>query len=412
MKYATVCSGVEAPSVAWEGLGWKPVFFSQFDPEHDYTYKADFPSRVLAHHYPDVPNLGNMLEINGSDYANSIDLVCGGTPCQDFSLAGKRAGMAGSRGNLTLAYVELLGSIKPTWFVWENVPGVLSSNRGRDFGAFLGAVAKLGYGYAYRTLDAQFFGVPQRRRRVFVIGHIGGNWKSPAEVLFEPESLPWNIETGGNRIKANSRKTKSDAGRNSGKGLDWPAKLASKVDANFADKRGCNNQHIANGASLFVMAHGQKNAELIAGQCPALTCNHESPIIFQSKASAMQYMNPSGVALTLDKSKSEGLAVCFSQNLRNEVRIMKVVGALAAQPGMKQTSYLQLENHVRRITPLEAERLQGFPDNYTFIPEKTKTGIAADSPRYKAMGNSMAVPVMRWIGERINKIHNQNKSEL
>ena len=186
MRYATVCSGIEAPSQAWHGLGWKPVWFSEIEA---------FPSAVLNHHYPEVPNLGDMTKLNKDERyqksAGAIDVFCGGTLCQSFSVAGLRKGLADPRGNLALHFLRIVDDLRPRWVVWENVPGVLSSSGGRDFGSFLGALGQLGYGFAYRVLDAQYFGVAQRRRRVFVVGYIGG-WRGAAAVLFDTESLRGN----------------------------------------------------------------------------------------------------------------------------------------------------------------------------------------------------------------------------
>ena len=186
MKYLSVCSGVEAATVAWHDLGFEPVAFSEIEK---------FPSEVLNYHYPNVPNLGDMTKYKEWNLNDSIDLLVGGTPCQSFSVAGLRKGLEDPRGNLMLTYVGILDKFRPQWCVWENVPGVLSSNGGRDFGSFLGALVELGYGFSYRVLDAQHFGVPQRRRRVFVVGCLG-NWISPAKVLFEPESLRRNNTKG------------------------------------------------------------------------------------------------------------------------------------------------------------------------------------------------------------------------
>jgi len=169
MKYLSVCSGIEAATVAWHHMGWQPVGFSEIEK---------FPSQVLAHHYPDVPNLGDMTKYKEWDLG-TVDLLVGGTPCQSFSVAGLRKGLDDPRGNLALVYCGILDHFRPRWFVWENVPGVLSSGGGRDFGSFLGAVAELGYGFAYRVLDAQWFGVAQRRRRVFVVGYLG-DWRRAA----------------------------------------------------------------------------------------------------------------------------------------------------------------------------------------------------------------------------------------
>ena len=320
MRYLSVCSGIEAATCAWHHLGWQPVAFSEVEP---------FPCAVLAHHYPDVPNLGDMTKFKEwPDYANSpIDLLVGGTPCQSFSVAGLRKGLDDPRGNLMLVFGAIAKRYRPRWLVWENVPGVLSSGGGRDFGAFLGTLAELGYGFAYRVLDAQYFGVAQRRRRVFVVGYLG-DWQPAAAVLFERESLCG--------YPAPSRETRQDVAPT-----------------------------IRSGAANGGPGHGQRSGD------------------------------------TRDELIVPGLTptVAFAQNTRDEVREMEVVGALAARPGMKQTSYIRKGMQVRRLTPRECERLQGFPDDYTNIRPKGKD--TPDGPRYKALGNSMAVPVMRWIGERI-----------
>ena len=178
MKYGSVCSGVEAATAAWHPLGWEPQWFSEIEK---------FPSAVLDHHYPDVPNYGDMTKFKDWN-ADTIDLLVGGTPCQSFSIAGLRKGLEDPRGNLMLTYLAMAEQLKPKWLVWENVPGVLSSNGGKDFGTFLSALGEIGYGFAYRVLDAQYFGLAQRRKRVFVVGYLG-DWRRAAAVLFEPESL-------------------------------------------------------------------------------------------------------------------------------------------------------------------------------------------------------------------------------
>jgi DNA (cytosine-5)-methyltransferase 1 len=178
MRYASICSGIEAATVAWHSLAWTPALFAEIDK---------FPSRVLAHHYPEVPNVGDFTKIQKDEHG-PIDILVGGTPCQDFSVAGPRAGMDGGRGQLTVEFAHLAGRLRPRWLVWENVPGVLSIDGGWAFGTFLGMLGQLGYGVAYRILDAQYLGVPQRRRRVFVVGHLG-DWRRAAAVLFERHSL-------------------------------------------------------------------------------------------------------------------------------------------------------------------------------------------------------------------------------
>jgi DNA (cytosine-5)-methyltransferase 1 len=336
IRYGSVCSGVEAATVAWHPLGWKPQWFSEIEA---------FPSAVLAHHYPNVPNHGDMTNFKEWN-DDPIDLLVGGTPCQSFSVAGLRKGLDDPRGNLMLTYLAIAARYKPRWVAWENVPGVLSSNKGRDFGTFLGALGQLGYGFAYRVLDAQYFGVAQRRRRVFVVGYLG-DWRRAAAVLFERESLsghPAPSQSQGKDIAGTFKACASSGG-----------------SSNSAD-------HAAAGYMIPVAkcltARGAGG-----GNCDPETSNM-IPVAFGWQNSASQGDSVSEhVTPTLDKSKTPGVT-----------------------DGMS----------VRRLTPRECERLQGFPDDYTLIPYRNK--LAADGPRYKAMGNSMAVPVMRWIGERIQMV--------
>jgi DNA (cytosine-5)-methyltransferase 1 len=279
MRYGSVCSGIEAATAAWHGLGWKPSFFSEIEA---------FPRAVLAHHYPDVPLHGDFTTIVGDEY-EPIDLLVGGTPCQSFSIAGLRGGLDDDRGNLALEFLRLAQRTRPKWLVWENVPGVLSSNGGRDFGSIIGGMVECGYGIAYRVLDAQYFGVAQRRRRVFVVGCLG-DAASAAAVLFERHSLQGH--------------TKQSISQRQGAGWVFP---------------------------------------------------------------------------------------CLTR---------RGPGCLREEEG-----FIVAGNRVRHLTPIECERLQGFSDNYTAIPWRKKLITECpDGPRYKALGNSMAVPVMRWIGERINLV--------
>lgn len=188
MRFGSLCSGIDAASVAWNPLGWKAAWFSEID---------NFASTVLRARYPDVPNLGDMTAMDFCERAaanGAIDVLVGGTPCQSFSIQGLRGGLDDARGNLCLRFVQIVRDLNPRWIVWENVVGVLSSNGGRDFGTFLGALAKLGYGWAYRVLDAQHFGVAQRRQRVFLVGCFG-DWRQPAGVLFDSQACATNAQT-------------------------------------------------------------------------------------------------------------------------------------------------------------------------------------------------------------------------
>jgi DNA (cytosine-5)-methyltransferase 1 len=336
VRYLSVCSGIEAATVAWHHMGWQPVAFSDIEA---------FPSAVLAHHYPHVPNLGDMTKFEEWNL-EPVDLLVGGTPCQSFSVAGLRKGLADPRGNLMLTFLAIAQRHRPRWIVWENVPGVLSSNGGRDFGAFLGALGELGYGFAYRVLDAQWFGVAQRRRRVFVVGHLG-SWQRAAAVLFERESVRRDIAPSrekGQEIAASTRAGVANSG-SWWDGSDVAATL-TKQNANGAQRMPDKDNF---GAVL------QPVTQLIG---------------FYSN---LGY-------------QGGGFEIGVSPTTK--------VGSVTAVATSMQ---------VRRLTPIECERLQGFPDNYTNIPWRKKDK-SPDGPRYKALGNSMAVPVMRWIGERIERV--------
>jgi len=180
MKYLSVCSGLGGAELAFLPLGWECVGVSEVDAA---------ASAVLKARFPHIPNLGDFTKIGVED-VGSVDLLVGGTPCQDFSVAGLRKGMDGDRGQLTIEFARLAERLRTRWVVWENVPGVLSIDEGRAFGTFLAILGKFGYGFAYRILDAQYLGVPQRRRRVFVVGYLG-DWRCAAAVLFEQHSLQW-----------------------------------------------------------------------------------------------------------------------------------------------------------------------------------------------------------------------------
>jgi DNA (cytosine-5)-methyltransferase 1 len=374
VRYLSVCSGVEAATVAWHPLGWEPVAFSEIEK---------FPSEVLKHHYPDVPNLGDMTKYKEWDFGTSgLDLLVGGTPCQSFSVAGLRKGIEDPRGNLALVYCGILDKFRPKWFVWENVPGVLSSGKGRDFGSLLGAMAELGYSCAYRVLDAQYFGVPQRRKRVFIVGHLG-DWRNPAKVLFESESLSRNNKESKKQRKdiAATITARFGASRNNHEELApvWPQDKASTLNASFGSKLGLENQHINSGAPLFVPAYvADKAATLLASGAGTSRPGNDSTADSQYIAHAFKVRGGSG------------------QGGKGYLGSDETAFTLATM----QDQYLGIGSMaVRRLTPKECERLQGFPDDYTNIKDK-----CPDGPRYKAMGNSMAVPVMQWIGKRIQMV--------
>lgn len=467
MKYGSVCSGVEAASVAWHPLGWEPQWFSEIEK---------FPSAVLGHHYPNVPNLGDMTKFKEWPNDRPIDVLVGGTPCQSFSVAGLRKGLDDPRGNLMLTYLAIAERYRPRWLVWENVPGVLSSNKGRDFGTFLGALGKLGYGFAYRVLDAQYFGVAQRRKRVFVVGYLG-DWRRAAAVLFERESLsghpapsreagervaptvtqgPPFSRTGNQRVEteaivpmvAGSLDTQCGGGKlthqsaNNGHLIleketmgTITARMFAALGARDVEEGALHpvafdayNQELTGDVSKTVAAradqdtasciamresgHGYWMQDTIAGTLRAEGENRSSRpshvIAFGAQNSANQGGSVSTeVTPTLDKSKTPAVAY-------DTTNITSLKNGSNPKPGdpcftlaKGQHPPLLASMQVRRLTPTECERLQGFPDNYTQIAWRGKiSDDCPDGPRYKAMGNSMAVPVMRWIGERINAVEN------
>ena len=474
MKYLSVCSGIEAASVAWHNLGWKPVAFSEIEK---------FPSAVLAHQYPSVPNVGDMTKFNEWNFDEKINLLVGGTPCQSFSVAGLRKGLEDPRGNLALTYVGILDKFRPQWFVWENVPGVLSSNGGRDFGSFLGALVELGYGFAYRVLDAQYFGVAQRRRRVFVVGYLG-DWRPAAEVLFEPESLRGNPAPSRKQgqevtgtiaarfgISRNNHEECVATFDRQSSGAYGTAPVASTVSA----------RDYKSASDLISQPVYMGNAEGGAQEVPFLTCHNlggtagisnQTPLVGQPVSTARM--------VSFGEYKDDGTASTMKQRDYKDATDLVAYGIPGNWIGRKpenggnatepipfgvgeepdtahclrsgaskadkheSTTYIaqpipfdttQITSPlnysspkagdpchplaagahipsiatnmaVRRLTPVECERLQGFPDNYTNIPWR-KAVESPDGPRYKALGNSMAVPVMSWIGKRIEEYEQQ-----
>ena len=560
MRYLSLFSGIEAASVAWHPLGWDPVAFAEVEP---------FPSAVLAERFPNVPNFGDVTKFKEWNIDGSIDLIVGGSPCQSFSVAGLRKGMDDPRGNLALTYLAIVEKYRPEWIVWENVPGVLSSNGGRDFGSFLGALDEIGYGYAWRVLDAQYVrtpdyprAVPQRRRRVFVVGNLR-DWRRAAAVLFDSESLCGNPPP--------SRKKRQDPPTYVGEGIEGDSRLihasaVSTVDAKNKIDRG-DTQHaermiVESTATAFsfdsLSSNSMKSANPISGcnevevsKCldttnPEPSKNQGGIAVVQSTATAFKirggsevetgeqggtpgrkagkgYLGSDELAFTVASVQDQNI-YCY-ENHGTDSRItplsqdepsptvaarwgtggnnqalvqqmtyerhdqdgrikeidiaptihskadnacdLPLVQAVAFEPGsiarnagpageesvcptlrsnmgdnqpaVRIEDALPLKDpkdlivdakrrqngigyvnepsftlrsqiipgvcasmQVRRLTPLECERLQGFPDNWTQIPWRKKSAEdCPDGPRYKAIGNSMAVNVMQWIGLRI-----------
>ncbi|KUQ86075.1 DNA cytosine methyltransferase [Enterobacter genomosp. O] len=487
VSYGSVCSGIEAASVAWYCLDWQPAWFAEIEK---------FPSAVLAYRWPDVSNLGDMTKIAAAIRAGKIeapDVLVGGTPCQAFSVAGLRNGLADERGQLTLAFVELVNAIdekrreqgkSPVIVVWENVPGVFSS-KDNAFGCFLAGLAgescalespgkRWSYaGYvlgperaiAWRVLDAQFFGVAQRRRRVFVVATARGDI-DPAKILFESEGLRRNSPPGREKAKAVAALTSNGVGvcgaddNQAQAGHLIPECVTGDISHTLkAEGFDGSEDGTGSGTPIIAMAHGQGGAEIKTDNTAlTLTCNHEAPIVFSSNGHA-SFAPGVGALRAKSGADHETLAIHGTQDPdtlkdlahtlgRNHGQENAVVYAFKAGQGAKaggigwaeeQSPTLTAASNgsnlspsvmknmaVRRLTPVECERLQGFPDNHTLIPTEKRKQItadeyaylrhhrpeltaeqafrlAADGPRYKAIGNSMAVPVMRWIGSRIQE---------
>ena len=421
MRYGSVCSGVEAATVAWRPLGWEPQWFSEIEK---------FPSAVLAHHYPDVPNYGDMTQFKEWPNDRSIDLLVGGTPCQSFSVAGLRKGLDDPRGNLMLTHLAIAAQYRPKWLVWENVPGVLSSNRGRDFGSFLGALGQCGYGFAYRVLDAQFYGVPQRRRRVFVVGHLG-DWRRAAAVLFERESLSGHPAPSrkARQETAGTVTTRAGSGGGGGLGTDeacsgYLQPIGNVQDGSVATLSSREYKGLSCGrdgmTSAAVIAFGAAPLNTQLGLRGPNTSNspREGLGIGNIGEPAYTLQSAHGHAVIAFPAQMSGTQAASAQNISPTLSVTHETAVAVSDPARtlsarhdsspcydRGPNFLAQASAVRRLTPRECERLQGFSDDYTRIPWRNKPAEnCPDGPRYKAMGNSMAVPVMRWIGERIKMV--------
>ena len=514
MRYVSTFSGIEAASVAWDRLGWEPMAFCEID---------QFPSAVLAERYPGVPNLGDMTKVDWRNFAKrngKPDLLVGGSPCQSFSIAGTRTGLDGASG-LMWEYVRAVRELRPRWILWENVPGALSSTHGEDFRCLLEALDGIGYGLAWRVLDAQFFGVTQRRRRVFLVGHF--RERPPVEVLFEPDGLRWDTPQSREKRKELAKAAgrgarrsgvaiqgsmigRSDADGPQGSGIEQDGAsytlnctdrhgvlafaqntrdevriqgggtLSGALSANPGMKQTTYVCETANAGSNGLMAgesdvmstldtkassavvyalklrhtgsenKGGGQGPLVQEDVSATLATNQDQTIFQPGAIPINEMvatrggklgrgtgfgvgeegdpantisasHPHAVAVTQYGEEVGGTltarfdsspcgdrgqnVVCLGDDNAKASCDEEMAGSLkcggsapiAASPSMV----------VRRLTPTERERLQGFPDGWTKIPYKGKPADECpDGPRYKAIGNSMAVPVMRWIGERID----------
>ena len=358
--------------MAWHPLGWTPAFFSEIDPS---------ARAVLTHRWPGVNLHGDFTTIEAGQYAG-IDVLVGGTPCQSFSVAGLRGGMADARGNLALEYLRLADRLRPRWVVWENVPGVLSSADGRDFGSFIGGLAELGYGWAYRILDAQYFGLAQRRKRVFVVGYLG-DWRRAAAVLFNPASLRGDPPP--------SRATRE--------------RVAPTIAARVRGGGGLGTDFDCDGGLIAdtVRSHPRPGSNSVGNLALALNARGGSG---RMGGEIERFVTHSLRADGFDASEDgtgRGTPLVAAINWQSGGDCRGLDPQPTTSALTRQQTPAITGSAVRRLTPLECLRLQGFPDDY-FDGVRFRGKPLADGPRYRLLGNSMAVPCMAWIGRRIKAL--------
>ncbi len=456
LRFLSVCSGIEAASVAWKPLGWQAVAFSEIEK---------FPSAVLAHHYPDVPNLGDFTKIDTTTLGR-VDILCGGTPCQAFSIAGARRSLDDERGNLTLSFVELAHELAAgnglRNVIWENVPGVLST-KDNAFGCFLAGLVGAddpivptkrwtSYGMvsgpkgraAWAVKDAQFFGLAQRRKRVIVVADFG-NGADPAAVLFEPESMcrdtPPSREAGQN--VAPTIRARPTSGGGLGTDFDLDGGLVSSTGdvAHCLNAGGMGRQDyetetmvahtlLAKGNSSHdetletYVAHSLRGEGFDASEdgtgrgTPIVPVAQPYTLAIRGRGESHdpEYrQDGTANALLTPNGGRAGIgvgAVCAPVAFDCKASGRSGFGVGEVAPTLRAMGHKDSHNNgggqvavqqgwaVRRLTPTECERLQGFPDGYTNIPWRGKPD-SPGGPRYKALGNSWAVPKFRWLGERI-----------
>ena len=413
MRYISLFSGIEAASVAWEPLGWEPVCFAELDP---------FPCAVLEHRYPDVPNVGDVTKVKWKKFKNKCDIVVGGSPCQSFSVAGKREGLSGESG-LMFEYIRAVREVRPRWFLWENVPGALSSEGGEAFRQLLSEMDKLGYGLAWRVLDAQFFGVAQRRRRVFLVGRLGAC--PPVEVLFEPEGMRGDhpssrekrqelAEAAGGCPASAGFKFHQGAGAGN---IGWESEQSPTCTADWhnpavciqgsmigrSDANGPQGSGIEQDGASFTLNCTDRHAVLSSKCIPIneMIATRGNKLGRGTGFGVGQDKDP---AFTITCNHPHAVAtdpvICMADDNAKAAIDEDMCGSLKVGGGAPSIARGRMV--VRRLTPKECERLQGFPDDWTKVPYRGKPAEECpDGPRYKAIGNSFAVPVVRWIGERI-----------
>jgi DNA (cytosine-5)-methyltransferase 1 len=432
MKFGSVCSGIEAASVAWHKLGWSASWLAEIEP---------FPSAVLAHHYPDVPNLGDMTLLPEKILSGEIeapDVFCGGTPCQAFSIAGNRNSLDDARGNLSLTFCEIANAIDsvrttPAIIFWENVPGVLST-KDNAFGCFLAGLAGedgelkpagkkwtnagcvLGpkRAVAWRVLDAQYFGLAQRRKRVFVVASARDGF-NPAEVLFEFDGLRRDTAPGRNKRETVATNVEESVrAYNKQRIGEYSTEDVASTCAARDYKDATDLVTYENFKSVYEMHAQDARVQNVGDVLPTMSATYGSgggniPVTYGIAENIINRQDHNGgngigsqeeLQYTLNATGVHG--ICTMSDVAGPLDASYYKGQGSRQGGERE--FVGYEMAVRRLTPTECERLQGFPDGYTQIPWRNKSAEnCPDGPRYKALGNSWAVPVVAWIGERIAK---------
>ena len=397
MRFLSVCSGIEAASVAWEPLGFKAVAFAEIDP---------FPCAVLKERFPDVPNLGDMTKINKENFNERFDLLVGGTPCQGFSVAGTRKGLDDDRSFLALEYIRLLSEYRPQWFVWENVPGAFTTNGGGDLKLFFREITEIGYGLSWRILDARFFRSAQRRRRLFAVGYFR-DWRPSAAVLFERPRLPGDFKESGKIADPVTSGIEKDFGK---------AIRIQHGTLTQSDICPTLTAHISKGVDVCVYDWHRQTGEMRPQlkTCCTATANwgtggNNMPLVKTYATESYSKISASETGATL--KACGGMYGGGSENYVTAINLERnFKDGFSGLGGNKAYTLTTKHNHgvidgfIRKLTPIECERLQNFPDNWTDIPYRGKEH-APHSLRYKALGNSMNVNVMRWIGERIKAVN-------
>jgi DNA (cytosine-5)-methyltransferase 1 len=417
--FLSVFSGIGGFDLGLERSGWRCAGQIEVDP---------FCTRVLARHWPGVPRCADVRAVRANQSARGarlsppvvstsaddsvhgaaggigspVDLLCGGFPCQDLSTAGRRAGLSAARSGLFFEFVRLAGELRPRWILLENVPGLFSSNGGRDFALILHTLDQLGYGVSWRVLDSRYFGVPQRRRRVFLVGHLGD--ACPIEVLFESE--------GGERDRAPS----GEARESIAYGL---AASTGGTGDGYGDDRDITYALTARQTSLagedtFIPIYGLE----LAHQGSSGNVGWHSP---RSPFRTLDTNGPPGIIGTLGASnirhtsglKNEADLLAYAINDKPEPHVSVGVTAPLDRNGGSSgaTQSIALGSAVRRLTPTECERLQSFPPGWTCLcdvqPYSTATCRCPDSPRYAALGNAVTVNVITWLGQRLMTAHTE-----